>query len=121
MTVHNHDIDPSCKEGYINGELKGECIAPLEPLKIRNMAFDNYLDSDGELRAETEGGDGWVSTYLTRNDVEALRDHLNLLLEGSKPEPKKGEVGYIMNREEAADFARRWDARVTGNLNEDAL
>lgn len=29
--------------------------------------------------------------------------------------PEPGEVGYVLTRDEIADFAHRWDARVTGS------
>lgn len=90
----------------------------LNPLELSRLTFDAELDPDGDLGYGIEC-DCYISSYLTREQMTALRDHLDRLLKASEPLPKKGEAGYVLTVDEpfVFDFERRWDARVKGNLS----
>jgi len=72
------------------------------------LEVEPVLDHDGELEISTgwdrcENGPHYF--FLTVADMIALRDHIDAVLE-ERNKPR------VVSREEAADFARRWDARV---------
>ena len=49
MTVHNHDLDPTCAESVVDGKLVGECIKPATSELDKVMIFrPNTTGADSE-------------------------------------------------------------------------
>lgn len=79
----------------------------------------SYTDKDGDVFTAAVDPDIPTLLDIRINGCDALLIRTDaaeaiaaLILKAAKPVPR------VLNREEVSDFAKRWDARVVGNLSE---
>jgi hypothetical protein len=82
MTVHNHDLDPTCRETRTADGLKGACMTPDAPIHDQ-AAIRNSFDEDEVTRivhrvgAALNSGTDRAVVQVVLDETETLRDEVD--------------------------------------------